>query len=336
MLTRFANYPGGVETVTHLLKSAFQSKGHSVAILSWDLFSDSLYVRSKRFLFGEEKAFSKLVRPLLEEYDLLICNGEFGYGINHQNAIVIFHGSEKGYLNHLSHFMRPWHRWHYLKKAALQKKAAKGKKVVAVSEFIQNILREEGIFVDHVVENCIDTSLFKPQTKEKAKQEALFVGSSDFYGKGFDILQAIAEKGVSIDCVTKSCPPAPLHWLKQESYQKMPEIYSKYRYFIFPSRFEGLACAPLEAMACGLPAVISRVGLGEKLEKFIPEFVASSLDPGEYIEKMKIISLDYENFSQKARAYVEEHHNILLFQQKWLSIVEEPSLQVKGKPCACQ
>jgi glycosyltransferase involved in cell wall biosynthesis len=41
------------------------------------------------------------------------------------------------------------------------------------------------------------------------------------------------------------------------SYNQMPEIYNSVELLLFPSLYEGFGRPPLEAMACGIPTVVS-------------------------------------------------------------------------------
>lgn len=49
-------------------------------------------------------------------------------------------------------------------------------------------------------------------------------------------------------------------WLQQFDYTDLPAIYSGARFLVMPSLYEGFGFPPLEAMACGVPAVVSDRG----------------------------------------------------------------------------
>ena len=82
--------------------------------------------------------------------------------------------------------------------------------------------------------------------------------------------------------------------------------------------------APLEAMACGLPVVMSNVGVGSELKRQIPEFVVDGWNDAaikEYLARVEIIERDYGEYSRRAREYVVEHNSIEQFERKWVDLI---------------
>ncbi len=212
----------------------------------------------------------------------------------------------------------------------IQNAASKGKYVVSVSEFLRPFLDKQGIKVDYVIDNCINQELFKPIPGIKINNKYLFVGRYEFYAKGFDILKKLSEKGIKIDCVTNQNPGSIFGWTPETPYSKLPEIYNSYKALIFPSRFESCGLVALEAMACGLPVLMSNVGIGPDLKKEIPEFVVegwSSSSIENYIKAINIVDKDRDNFSKRAVQYVSDHHSFKNFKNKWLNLIN--SIKIK-------
>lgn len=322
LITKYENYPGGVESVNNILCAIFREVGHSVDLVTTDCFSSSFCFKIMSKIIGMPCITAKRFRLVKNNYDLVIANGEFGWGINHPKTINVFHGSYKGYRDSLS---RQWSLKEYLwltKEAFFQRIAARKKHVVAVSEYVRQILADDNITVHQVISNAVDIDHFKPNNAIEQKGGYLFVGGYNYYAKGFDVLESLADKGLVVDCVTNKIPSDKLGWIQNIDNERMPQIYNRYSILVFPSRFEGMPMVPLEAMACGLPIVMSNVGLGPELKREISEFVVDEYDAEEYLRKIRYIEANYNLFSRKARAYVEQHHAFANYKKEWLMLIE--------------
>jgi len=321
LITPYKNFPGGVESVNKILIEVFKEANHQVCLVTTDdykiSFLDKIFIKFIGLPYITMKKFKKIQ----DSFDVVIANGEFGFGVNHPKTINLFHGSYKGLRDYLK---KQYNFKQYLgltKNAYIQKIGAKNKYVVTVSGFVKSILEKDGIKVNEVISNCIDTDKFKPMNIEK-NDKYIFVGSYNYYAKGFDILEELAKKGLKIDCVTNKKPNQKLGYLGSIKNEDMPKIYNQYKMLIFPSRFEGMPMVPLEAMACGLPIVMSNVGLGPELKKKIPEFVVDGWEENLFIKKINLIENNYEYYSKKAREYILKYHSFNIYKEKWLNLLE--------------
>jgi len=106
-------------------------------------------------------------------------------------------------------------------------------------------------------------------------------------------------------------------------FEENPEkYYWKSKIFVLASTTEGISTAVMEAMACGLPAVVSDVGdMKDIIVDNITGFIIKPEDNlNMYIKKIKLLLNDfelYERFSLNAREIIEENHSFKVIQSKW-------------------
>jgi glycosyltransferase involved in cell wall biosynthesis len=325
IVTPYRTFSGGVESVNRMLHSLFEEEGHVVDYLTAEAPRDG-WSRALERVVGRPAVTARAYRKLdASKYDLVIGNGEFAWGIDHPKTICLFHGSYRGFRDHL----KPWLSarqflslsWH----AQVQRAAARGKCVVAVSRFVANILERQGIRVARVIENSVDTDCFRPGAGTK-NGRYLFVGSHHRYGKGFDVLEQLARRGLPIDCVTNARPSGSLGYVEVVHGDAMPELYRRYRALLFPSRFEGAGLVPLEAMSCGLPVVMTSVGIGADLAGAIPDFVVDVRSANlatAFAQRIARIEENYDAYAQAARDYVVRRYSYRRFSQEWRRLVTE-------------
>ncbi len=323
ILTATKRKIGGVESFTHMLKKVFEESGHRVEILT----PDENIPKKKPLLLkilGLPYLNARLYKDKISVFDLVIANGEFGWNIHHPNFIVVFHGCYHGFAKYLSSYL-DFKSFLLLKKDAwIQKMGAKDKTVVTVSSFTKNLLEDQGIHVKHVIPNAVDTERFKLNDLPK-KQRYLCVsnqyGKLGYFGKGFDILETLASRGVPIDCVSNSKTSGSINWIPSISQDEIHTIYPEYQALIFPSRYEANAIVPLEAMACGIPVIMSPVGYANEIRKEIPECVVDDWNPDTYMNRIREIDPIREQLSKKCRKFAEKH-SLQHFKKNWLDLVE--------------
>jgi len=98
-------------------------------------------------------------------------------------------------------------------------------------------------------------------------------------------------------------------------HKEMPDIYNKIKILVLPSRKEGVPTVLLEALACGvipvvskvggMPWLIQRVGVGVLLDNFSSKFIVNAL---EYLLSLGLEELN--EMSQRCSRFIKEHFTL--------------------------
>lgn len=131
------------------------------------------------------------------------------------------------------------------------------------------------------IPNYVDTSLFKPLVAQKRRRSVIFVGRLVPQKNIFSLLRALE----GIDCSLTIIGDGPLRqsilfeaskkkikleYHEQIVNEKLPDVLNEHEIFILPSFYEGMPKALLEAMACGLAVVGSRIdGIKELIKESV-------------------------------------------------------------------
>jgi len=177
-------------------------------------------------------------------------------------------GTEKR-LNRLHKILQP------LRRLILKR----SQKVIANSEGLKNLAQNADPFEISIIPNGIDINYFFPRgyKKQNPHFEILFAGRlseqknltflfrqlSVFQGRKRKWKLHIAgdgplKKQIQRDAVTLGISDH-LHWYGWVEKKEILSLYQRADCFINPSLYEGMPNAVLEAMACGLPVIVSRV-----------------------------------------------------------------------------
>lgn len=137
-----------------------------------------------------------------------------------------------------------------------------------------------------IIPNGVDTSIFKPSFKTIKKKVILFVGrlikrkGLEYLLKAFSQTNPGFQKQYQIWLVGDG-PAKPLllklaqqlninrsvKFLGVKTKNELVKIYNQSMIFVLPSLNEGMSNALLEAMACGLPVIVTNVGGTQELIK---------------------------------------------------------------------
>lgn len=118
----------------------------------------------------------------------------------------------------------------------------------------------------HILNNYIETTLFRPTDMEKWQDRVLFVGRLSNQKNLFNLIDACKKAGVGLDIVGEGelrkkleakakKLKADVRFLGRYSNTKLPEIICQYPIFVLPSFYEGNPKTLLEAMSCGTAVI---------------------------------------------------------------------------------
>ena len=110
--------------------------------------------------------------------------------------------------------------------------------------------------------------------------------------------------------------------------ENVANYYNKGKVFILTSSTEGLPRTAIEAMACGIPCVVSKAGDIEDLVRDGENgFVVDDYsDIGKFAEKIMLLLCDrkqYNHFSKKAAVFAREHYSQQAVMDVWKKILKE-------------
>lgn len=130
----------------------------------------------------------------------------------------------------------------------------------------------------HVIENGVATDLFKPAPENRSRETTVYLSTSRLTKrKGIDtLIRAFAhmksstgelwligegeERGALQDLARTLGVAERVKFLGRIEHRLLPPFYQQAHVFVLPSKNEGMSNAALEALASGLPLVVSGTG----------------------------------------------------------------------------
>jgi len=345
-----SNAAGGVERMCALLARVLEERG-------WRTTTVGPTAEPTQWQF--RLALGPLVRSrsaarevYAREPDLLVTNGYMGAGygrgahsdgsagsasaLHRVPRIHVYHGTSVGAVRAVGSTVTRRERIrHLIGHASAEALSARGTSaVVCVSD---SAAREARRFYRvrgaRVIANGIDTEVFSPQPREQARERleltadgryALFVGRLD-EGKGARLLTAACERtGYELLVAGRDAGAEAIN-LGVLAPKELAVAYSAADCVLFPSLYEACSYVVLEALACGVPLITTRVGWMPTLLAAVPEYERMCVEPvlEQLVERLRELErIDTEPLSAAARAFVLEHNSLAAYAASWGELLE--------------
>lgn len=216
------------------------------------------------------------------------------------------------------------------------------KKIIAVSQDLANRIVQMGINKDiTVLRNAVDINRFKPSKNMEFRHNnkiydndilILFIGHLETFKGIFELLYSfhrikLDHKNIKLMVVGEGHEEEKVRNIVSKykldnfvifagkvSPETIQNYYQMADIFTLPSYTEGLPLVVIEAMACGLPVVVSTVGgIPELVKDDVNGFLVPPKDKASLTKKLKKLVDDIdlrEKFGRKALETVDDEFNI--------------------------
>ena len=338
----------GVERADLYLWKILSEAGFEVEILSRSCLHDDykgiLWDLRRLGAFKLSYDLGRYFSKRRKDYDLVLCDGLSGWNIRFSPAINVYHGNIPAYAEAIKSkvSLLIYLKARYLE-TFFEKLSGRGKIIVSVSKSTaEDTQRYFKLNTHTVIENAVDTNLFKPRREKNQLRKKFGLPTNQFLGlfvgrlsaqKGVDILQKIApqldnDTFLAMAISGKKFTLEKSLCLCNVPYRDMPLLYSGCDFFILPSRYEACSVSVIEAMATGLPILITRVGHAREIARKEPrlaEFIFEDLNPELFVQKINQLKNNGQlrrELGRIEREYVLKNNSLEIFKEKWLNLVK--------------
>jgi glycosyltransferase involved in cell wall biosynthesis len=291
--------PGGVENVARNLAEQLKSAGIDVAnVHAYENYNNPVTSAIK---FREvAKKVGKINPDIIHTHD----NSAYWIAKSENKFIHTSHGTWKNYFDYMPKNLRDMVISRFIismEKTTVSKAAIN----TAVSNFVKNSVSSQyGIRRKiHVIHNGVDTRKFKPEQANKRRDiTALWVGTNPAL-KGLDITIKAAEiAGINLIVVgTEGKSTKYTKYLGRVRPEDMNNIYNRADLLLFPSFYESYPIVPLEAMASGLPVVVSEASHVEIMKNGREGYIVKSHKPKDYAKAIEKVIDTRKKLGKAAR-----------------------------------
>jgi len=325
---------GGVERSCALLASVFEGRGAEVTIV-WPRRQPSQWIYRvglKPLMLSRQVGAD----PRLEQADLIVSNGIFGWGFPRSvQRIHVFHGTVAR-----ERLRRRWGD------GVAETLAGGHATIVCVSDSTADeVARHYRLRTDAIVPNGIDLSVFAPRPRAQARAElglpageriALFAGRLG-PSKGAGIMEPACERaGYRLVIAGPNGTPGALH-LGPLTPERLAVAYAAADCVLLPSLYEACSYVVLEALACCVPLLTTRLGYVPALLRAIPEYDALCLRPDEddLAGRLQHLSqADTSALTARAHEWVVENNGLDRYAAQWDALLDSIGQTAVGVSCA--
>jgi len=284
--------------------------------------------------------------------DLVVTNGIFGWGFpTSVPRVHVFHGTlaemaraDAAGLTPPERLAAGLARRELLRRqwggGVAEALASRHATVVCVSESTADeVRRHYRVRADAVIPNGIDLTVFGPRPRLDARAQlglpaderlALFAGRLNA-SKGANFLVPACERaGYRLMVAGPTSVPGALY-LGKLTPDELSVVYAAADCVVLPSLYEACSYVLLEALACGVPVLTTRVGSVASLLRQVPAYEALCVEPREDDVAAKLHALretDTSDVIRDARAWVTESHGLERYAARWNALLvglESPS-----------
>ncbi len=330
-----SNAAGGVERMCVLLARVLEQQGWSATIVGPEHEVTRWQFRLGAGPLACTRSGSRAARA--QHPDLLVTNGYLGVGYSRRTPrIHVYHGTAVGAVRAVgADLLRRERIRHVVGYGSTEALSARGARAVVCvsSSAAAEVRRFYGVRGATVIANGIDTATFSPIPRAQARARlglasegryTLFVGRMD-HGKGARlILQASRRAGFELLVAGRDASPDAINLGILEP-QTLAVAYSAADCVLLPSLYEACSYVVLEALACGVPLITTRVGWMPTLLRAVPEYEALCVEPAldELVARLRALAdIDTHQLTSRARAFVQEHNSLERYSERWRVLLE--------------
>ncbi len=330
-----SNAAGGVERMCVLLAGVLEAQGWRTTIVGPERAATRWQFRLGLGSMAASRAVGRAARA--QRPDLLVTNGYMGAGYGGSiPRIHVYHGTTVAAMRAAGADLPRRERIRRTLGVgcaeALSARATSA--VVCVSESTAAEARRfYRVGEETVIANGVDTATFAPLPRAQARARlglapdgrfALFVGRMD-HGKGAHLLaEASRRAGFELVIAGRDAGPEAVN-LGVLAPAALAVAYAAADCVLLPSLYEACSFVVLEALACGVPLLTTRVGWMPTLLRAVPEYEALCIEPdvGDMAARLRALGdLDTARLSAAARSYVTEHNSLERYGQRWRALLE--------------